>query len=295
MLDASGGGPSRNATAALLLTAAWALFTTELVAARVLAQDLAVVQITFVRLATQLVLLAPLLAVRGRAVLTTRRLPLHGLRAAASVAGMTLYYLAFALLPVAQATTLTFTQALWITLLAALLLGERLGRWRIGATLVGFLGVLVIARPGVGTIEPAMAIAVAGAFAGAMVMLLTRMLGRTESRLTIMSYVALFGTLLLAGPTWWAWQPIAAEHLPLLLVVGLFGTAGQFLMVRAFQLGEASALAPIDYVRLVFAVIAGYLLFGEVPDLWTAAGAAIIVGSAAYVTRREHHLARLNP
>jgi drug/metabolite transporter (DMT)-like permease len=200
---------------------------------------------------------------------------------------MVLFYVAFALLPMVVATTLTFTQALFLTLLAAVVLGERIGPRRIGATVVGFLGVLVVMRPDLTGFDPSMLVALACALGAALTMLCTRQLGRTESRLTIMCYVSLFSTLYLTLPALWTWQPVAPGQWGWLLVLGLAATLGQFLMVGAFVLGEASALAPIDYVRLVFTAIAGYIVFAEVPDAWTWIGSAIIIASALYVTYRE--------
>lgn len=205
---------------------------------------------------------------------------------------MVLFYVAFAVLPMALATTLTFTQALFLTLLAAIVLGERIGPRRIGATLVGFLGVVVAVRPGWIALDPNMFSALACALAAALTMLVTRQLGRTDSRLTIMCYVSMFSTLYLIGPAVWTWQPVAPAQFGWLLVLGLSATLGQFLMVGAFVIGEASALAPVDYVRLVFAAIGGYLVFGEIPDVWTWAGSAIIIASALYLAYREQVVAR---
>ena len=117
-------------------------------------------------------------------------------------------------------------------------------------------------------------------------------LGKTESGMTIMAYVSILGTIYLSGPTWYLWQPPDAAQLLILVTIGIVGTTGQFLFVHAFKRAEASALAPIDYVRLVFAVLAGYFLYAEIPDLWTWTGAAIIITSALAVTRLEHRAER---
>lgn len=284
--------PPRNLLGAALLTVSWVFFTAEMVAVRILSADLSVAQIGVFRQGIQVLALAPLILWTGGAVLRTARLPLHIGRAMCSASGMVLFYLAFALLPLALATTLTFLNAMFVILLAALVLGERIGPRRIGAVVVGFLGVLVVMRPGFATVEPGMLVALVGAFVAALLMVVTRSLSSTESRMTIMLFSSLFGLALIAVPAALTWAPLTAAHMPLLLLVGLAGTAGQFLMVGAFQVAEASALAPVDYIRLIFAVAAGYVMFDEVPDLWTWIGAATIIGAVAYATHRDRIAAR---
>lgn len=284
--------PTRNVLGAVLLTLSWVFFTTEMVVVRFLSEDLSIAQIGVFRQATQVIALAPLIWWTRGAVLRTDRLPEHVARALCSSGGMFLFYLAFALLPLALVTTLTFLQAMFVIVLAALMLGERIGPRRIGAVIVGFLGVLIVMRPGFAVVEPGMLVALAGAFVASLLMILTRSLSATEGRMTIMIYSASMGLVLIAIPAVFMWHTIQPHHLPMLLLVGVAGTTGQFLMVGAYQVAEASALAPVDYIRLIFAVAAGYLIFSEVPDFWTWAGAAVILGAVAYATHRESLAAR---
>ena len=277
---------------AILLTASWVFFTTEMVTVRMLAQDLSIAQIAVFRVSTQIILLLPIVIVTKGTVARTHKFGMHVLRAAFSSAGMVLFYFAFALLPVALATTLTFTQAMFVTLLAAVILKETVGRNRIGAVVVGFIGVLVVMRPGFATIDPGMFVALSGALVAALLMIVTRSLSATEGRFTIMLYSACFGLLMIAAPAAMSWSTMRPDHWPLLAIVGLAGTTGQFLMVWAFQVAEASALAPVDYIRLIFALIAGYVLFSEFPDVWTWIGAAIIVGSVTYAAHLDRRAAR---
>ena len=282
----------RNALGALLLTLAWVFFTTEIVTARILTADLSTPQIAVFRTVTQAIAFLPFILWTRGALLRTRIFPRHLLRAGLGASGMVLFYLAFAKLPVAVATTLTFMQAGFVTLLAALLLGEAIGPRRIAAVATGFLGVLVVMRPGFGGFDPAMFYALAAALVAAALMILTRSMSATEPRFTIMAYSGWLGLAVVAVPAALTWQPIQPAHWPLLALVGVMGTAGQFLMVGAFTVAEASALAPVDYVRLIFAVAAGYLLFAEIPDIWTWIGSGIIIGSVLYSTHRERQAAR---
>ncbi|MFM8989757.1 MAG: EamA family transporter, partial [Alphaproteobacteria bacterium] len=163
-------------------------------------------------------------------------------------------------------------------------------RW--SATIVGFVGVVVVMRPGAVEFSPAYLVAVAGAATGASITLTTRALARREAPVQIMAYIALICTASTLLPGILAWEWPDARQAFWLAAIGIFGPAGQYVAIRAFRLGEASALAPVDYARLIFAVAAGYLVFAEVPDAWTVAGAAIIVCSTLYITIREARLAR---
>lgn len=283
---------AQNVLGAVLLTVSWVFFTTEMVLARILAENLSLFQIAAVRLATQAAILAPVIVITGFAVMRTARLPLHIVRAILSVSGMVLFYLTFALLPVAMATTLTFTTSMFLMVLAALILGETIGPRRITAVAVCFVGVLVVMRPGFVGFDPVMLVALAGAAVAALLMVVTRALSSTESRITIMAYSACLGLVLMSVPAAVFWEPASADQWAMLGVLSLSGTVGQFLMVSAFQVAEASALAPVDYVRLIFAVIAGYTIFAEIPDIWTWAGAVIIVTSVAAATHFERLAAR---
>ena len=279
--------PSRTVLGAVLLTISWVFFTTEMVTVRLLSEDLSIAQIGVFRQATQALVLLPVVLWTYGAVLRTGRFRTHIGRAGCSVGGMYLFYLAFALLPLALATTLTFLQAMFIIVLAALMLGEAIGPRRVGAVTVGFCGVLIVMRPGIAEFQPGMLVALSGAFVAALLIIITRSLSATESRVTIMIYSSWMGLVLIGLPAFLTWQPIELRHLPLLALVGAAGTTGQFLMVGAFQVAEASALAAVDYVRLIFAVCAGYVMFSEVPDFWTCVGAAVILGAVGYATHRE--------
>ncbi len=290
-IPAAGG--VRNVAGAVLLAASWIFFTAEMTATRILAEHLSVPQIVSFRLGIQALLAVPLVIFTGGALLSTNRIRLHLLRAICSAAGMVLFYIAFATLPLATATTLTFTVAIWLTIFAALFLNEKVGLRRTSAVAVGLVGVLIVMRPGFQTIEIGMVAAVVGAVVAALLMIVTRSLAMTDTRLTIMTYSAFIGLVVMAVPAALAWQPITtAQQWQLLALVGLAGTIGQFMMVSAFQLAEASALAPVDYVRLIFALIAGYAVFNELPDLWTWVGAAVIITSTAYTTYRDRVVAR---
>ncbi|MBM3547924.1 MAG: DMT family transporter [Alphaproteobacteria bacterium] len=193
---------------------------------------------------------------------------------------------AVALLPLNEFTALTFTQPLFQTIGAALILGEAVRRWRWIGTLAGFLGVLIVMRPGTEAFTPASLLALFGASTYAAVALIMKR-ASNESSITAVLYVS-FGITCLSLPvaaTVWVWP--SAYALMVMAAIGALGTIGWFAFAYAFKLADASALAPYDFTRLPFVAVPDYLMFGEVPDVWTWLGAAVIFAASAFVTRAE--------
>lgn len=215
---------------------------------------------------------------RGR-MLRTRRHGLHFLAGVTTVASTLFLFSGLALLPLAFATSLSFTAPLFATVMAVLLLSERvtLARWVTIAA--GFAGVLIILRPGVAPVSPASMLPLGFAVAYAFWFILMKRLGSTEQKTTTTFYQTVWSALLLtliALPEWqwpsWdaAWRSAAMASL---------GTAAIFLVAWAFDLAEASLVAPFDYIRLPLIALIAYLAFGEVPDIFTVLGALVIVGA----------------
>jgi drug/metabolite transporter (DMT)-like permease len=251
-----------------------------------------VATIVLARALGQLAWVSPMLLRHGTSLLHTRQLPLQALRGGLSLMSWGLYYIGFLRLTLATATVLSFTSVLFITALAGPLLGENVGRRRWTATLVGFAGVLLVARPGVLPLGWPLAASLLSALFGAAMALTTRHLARTERTGTIMLYIGLFTT---AGALPFAWPGLewpGWTNALLLCGMALLGPAGMQLWISALRLADASAIAPISYVRLVFAATTGLLFFGEVVDGWLIAGAVLIVGSALYITRQGGPAAR---
>lgn len=293
-------GPARLAWAELpgnirgtaLLVISFGFFTFEIVGAKMLGERLPTAQVVFVRSAAQLIALVPFIAMAGLVVFRTNHLGLHVLRSTLGVAGLFCYFYSFGHLPLANATTLSFTKALFLTILAALVLREVVGPRRWTATLIGLLGVLIVVRPGMEGFDWVALVAVLGSLTGAGLMTCTKMLTGKESTLSIMAYVAVITTAYSIGPGLWSWKAPDSFELTWLIVIGVSGPIGQFFGISAFRAAEASFLAPIDYVRLLISVLVGMWLFAEVPTIWTGLGAAVIVGSTLYVNHREMQVAR---
>lgn len=249
-------------------------------------------QIALARAFFALAALSPFLLRAGPGVLATRHPMVHLIRALSGSAAMVCGFYALVLLPLADVTALSFTTPLFTILLAVAILGERV-RWRRwSATAVGFLGVLIMVRPGGSAIEPGALLALGMALGIAIATVMVKRLPPDESKVAMLFWFCISSVLLTAVPAALVWRPPSFEEWLLLAAIGTLGVAAQSLIVRAYVIGEASFVAPFDYSKLLLAVLIGLLLFDELPDLWTLAGALVIVGSTLYIARREARLDR---
>lgn len=283
-------GDSLRATFWIL--ASCVLFATMGALAKLAGQRLHSFEVSFFRAFFGLLVVLPLLVRAGSGVLRTSRPMLHVTRSTLGTMGVLFGFYAVTHMPLAEATALGFTKPLFQVLLAAFVLREvvRMRRW--AATAVGFVGVLVMVRPDAGSIQWAALAGLAGAFCGASVSVTLRHMVRLEPELTILGWLGIVGSVVSGMVAAFVWQTPSVHELGLLFLMALVGTASQFCMMRGFRLGEASALAPIDYARLPISAFYGVLLFAEWPDPMSILGAAIIAGSTLYIARREAALAR---
>ena len=229
---------------------------------------------------------------RTGALLRTRRLGGHAVRAVSGLMGMGCAFLALSLLPLADQTALNYTQPLFIILLAIPWLGERPGPARWAAVLIGFAGVLVIAAgQGLGSGSGLVAgygVAALGGFFGALSTMLVRQLSATEASTTIVLWQALLMTAMTAVALPFVWTAPGWADLGLLVLVGLIGGAGQVLNTEAFASAQVSSLGPYTYTGLLWAGLLGWMVWGEAPGLAMLAGSALIVGAGFLVLRGEY-------
>jgi len=281
-----------NVRGALWMLASCFMFSTMGLFVKLLGEHLPSHQAAFFRALFGLAAVLPFVLGMGRAGFATKRLPLHLTRGLTGAAAMLCGFYSMAHLPLADSVALSFTKPLWLIPLAVLFLGEivRVRRWV--ATGAGFLGVVVMMRPGQGPIDPAVYVALTGAFFVALVTVQVKKLISTEHPATLIFYSTCIASLVTAVPAFVVWQTPEPRELLLLLIAGLLGTIGQSLGIRALQAGDSTAVAPIDYVRLLISGFYGYWFFGDVPDVWTRVGAAIIVGSTLYIAHREAQLGK---
>lgn len=228
----------------------------------------------------------------GLGSLRTRRPGAQALRAAVGLATMVLFFLALKFMPLAEATVLAFASPLFVTALSVPLLGERVGWRRLAAVVVGFLGVVIILRPGTAVFSPYAVLPVAASFFFALGMVLARRLSVTESSIAIVFYTTLAGLLVGAASLPAVWVTPAAEDLPVLVVLGLLGGLGQFLITAAFRHAAVAVVAPFEYSALIWATLLGFMLWGELPDLPTVGGAAVLTAAGLFIVYRETRVPR---
>jgi len=221
-----------------------------------------------------------------RALRSSRPVP-HLMRGFLWVVATILFFTSFAYLDLAEATALIFVAPLFITALSAVFLKEQVGWRRWFAVIAGFVGVLVVIRPGSTAFQLVSLLPVAVAFLYALLMLGARWVDPRESAWTMLLYMTGASALLSAFVVPFFWTPIQAEHLWFFVGVALFGTAGMTLMTQAFRFAPASIVAPFDYTGLLWATMLGWWFWHEVPDAWAILGAAIIVASGIFILWRE--------
>lgn len=280
-------GLSSNLRGILWILIGSVFFSLNDMTVKLLGETIHPVEISFFRYVIGMVLLAPVFIRMGREGLRTQRLGMHFFRAVIAGTGQAMVYYAVIHLLLADATAFSFSRPIFMTVLAVIILGEVVGWRRWTATAVGFIGVLIMLRPGQAGIDPAALIAIAAAvlFAGGLVII--RYLSSTESPNQILFYYQMFGALIFLGPTVWLWVTPSVQEWAFLILIGTLTCAAMICFVRGFSAGEASILGPIEYMRLIYAALIGFFVFHESPDIWTWAGAAVIIGSAMYIGRVE--------
>ena len=196
------------------------------------------------------------------------------------------FILAFRYLPLADAHAIAGIAPLLVTALAVPILGEKVGLRRWSAIAIGFLGLLVIVRPGIGVFNPAALIPLAGAGLWSVYQILVRKVA-DDSAATSLLYMAVIGAAVMSVLAPFFWRPPDLAGWLLLLSLGVVGSLGHFILIKAFQFAPASSLQPFHYVVLLWATVIGYVVFGDLPDMWTIAGAGIIAASGLYAFYRE--------
>jgi drug/metabolite transporter (DMT)-like permease len=196
-------------------------------------------------------------------------------------------FVALGLMPLADAVAITFAGPLLIVALSAIFLGETVGPRRWTAVIVGFIGMLVIIRPGAGTFQFAALLPVAVAFFYALYQIITRLISHRSDPLSMLFYTALVGAVAMSIIVPFDWQTPTIEQWLMLIVAGFLGGLGHYAIIKAYERTEAALVAPFAYTEIVWATSLGLLVFGDFPDLFTFIGTAIIVASGLYVLQRE--------
>ena len=267
----------------LLMLVATAAFASMHAAIRHASTGLHPFEIAFFRNFFMLILLLPVLQRVGFGVLRTRHLGLYALRGALNTVAMLSFFFALSITPLVQVTALGFSAPLFATLGAALILGEvvRMRRWV--AMIIGFAGTLIILRPGLVEIDTGSMLVLFSSAMWALALLCIKKLSATESSVAITAYMAIF-------IPFWQWPTL--EQYAALALIAFLGTIAQTCMNQALHEADASTVLPVDFAKLIWTTALGYILFAEIPDLWTYAGGALIFGAATYIGVRESQLQR---
>jgi drug/metabolite transporter (DMT)-like permease len=238
----------------------------------------------------QIIMTLVIAAIAGRALpalMRTKRPALQVTRGVVTLISMLCGFSAVIHIPLAQATAIGFSQVFFVTIAAVVFLKERVDARRWAATIIGFAGVMIMLDPSSGGLNLYALASVAGALFGACITISVRLMASSERTETILLWQGAVLMAVLAIPCWLWWTPPSPEQWAWLVVLSLFGTAGQWLITRAYQVGEAAALAPLDFTRLILSCFTGFVFFAEIPALTTAIGAAIVIGATLYTIRKN--------
>lgn len=254
---------------------------------RFIADGFSPFQLVFLRGVVAMLFLAPMFWRTGIAGLRTTQFRLHCGRSFLTYSGLLLWFYSVTVIPLADYYALLFTLPLFTIAGAVLFLGERAGPRTWVATTVGFIGALVILRPGFVEVSLGAVAALGAGLSYAGVNTCTRVLARKDSATVIVAYVNFLVLLLALVPALMTWSTPGTTDLLVIVGIGVVSTIGQIALTRAIALAEARVIQPFDFLRLPLAALFGYVLFAELPDLWTWVGAIIIFASAYYVLSRE--------
>jgi len=263
------------------------LFVSMDTVAKYLTASYPVHQVVWARYIFHVLLLFAWLGPRAPWVLRTRRLGLQLWRSLLLLLTTFFFFTALSFMALVDASVIMFIGPIVLTLLAALVLREHVGARRWSGVVIGFIGALIVIRPGTSMLQPAAVFAVAAACCYALYQITTRQLSYSDAPLTTLSYTALVGALLssFAAPFGWVWPDAAGWAL--MALVGLIGGLGHFCVIKAFQAAPAAVVAPFGYSSIVWSTSFGFVIFEHLPDIWTIFGGTIIIGSGIYILHRE--------
>ncbi len=253
---------------------------------KVLAEDYHPLEIAFLRAVVMFVVLAPFVA-RSSAALRTSR-PWHQIgRGLCIIASTVFFVFGLSRMPIADATAIGFASPLLVTALSIPFLGEKVGIRRWSAVIVGFIGVLIVVRPGTGAFDIAAVFPLLSAVAWALGLILTRMMRSSEAALTTTFYSTIVGGVACAVALPLVWETPDLNGLMLMIVMGVLSAIGQYLFALSITLAAASIVAPFSYSQMLWSTLVGFFVFSAMPDAITWIGAAIVIASGLYTLHRE--------
>ncbi len=283
-----------NAHGLLLMGLAMFLFSAADTQAKVLTETLHPIQIVWCRQIGLLTGALYFLSRNGSGILRSSQPKLQLLRGGLAIGSAVFFVMAIKFVPIADAVAVSFIAPFIVTILGAILLGEAVGIHRWSAVILGFIGALIVIRPGMGAIHPASLLVVVAATFFAARQVLSRYLSRHDRTETTVFYTAIItvGLLTLPLPFVWTW-PTSRLEVILLVSFALMAGTGEILVIKALELAESVVVAPVQYSLLIWGTIYGFVVFGDFPDIWTWIGALIIVATGIYTLHRERLKARM--
>jgi drug/metabolite transporter (DMT)-like permease len=274
----------------MLATMFW--FVTLDSTAKYLIQTYPVVQVIWARFFFHLLFVVLLMGPQLSTRIKSQNLLHQCLRSLFMFSTTVLFFVGISFLPLATASTIMFMSPVIVTLLSIPLLGEKVGPRRWVGIAIGFVGALVVMRPGTDSLQLSILVVLAAAFTNALYQVFTRKLGTRDSPMTSLFYTGVIGALVTTVVAPFYWQPVAAFDWLLFVFAGIAGGIGHLCLIRAFRYAPASVVAPFSYSSLLWATTFGFVLFGDLPGAWTLSGAALIIGSGLYIFHREQALKR---
>jgi drug/metabolite transporter (DMT)-like permease len=274
----------------MLATMFW--FVTLDSTAKYLMQSYPVVQVIWARFFFHLLFVILLMGPQLVSRIKSHSLLLQGLRSLFMFTTTALFFVGISLLPLTTASTIMFMAPVIVTILSIPLLGEEVGVRRWIGIAIGFAGALVVMRPGTDSLQLSILVVLAAAVTHALYQVFTRKLGTRDSSMTSLFYTGVVGALVTTIVAPFYWQPVAAFDWLLFVFAGIAGGIGHLCLIRAFRHAPVSVVAPFSYSSLLWATAFGFVLFGDLPDVWTLSGAALIIGSGLYIFHREQALKR---
>jgi drug/metabolite transporter (DMT)-like permease len=274
-----------------LMVAAFATFAMLDATAKYLVAHLGVGLVVFARYAFSLVFVSLWVWQQGGSgLLVTGNGVLQVVRGLLLVVSTGTNFLAVGYLQLAQTSSIAFSNPLWVCALSPLLLGERVGPRRWFAVLIGFIGVLLIIRPGTVSFHWAMLLSLTSALSTALYQIATRKVGAEDRALTSLFYVSLVGSFAAAPLAPIGWVMPGLGQWGLMVLMGFYGMLGHFMLTQAHRMVPAPVLAPFVYIQIIWMTLIGFVVFGDVPDAMTVAGASVVVASGLYVFYRERQV-----
>lgn len=260
--------------------------------AKFLTTDFHPVQVIWFRQLGLLAGVIVLLCIKGPSILRSEQQKLQITRGTLSIGSALFFVFAIKYAALADAIAVSFVVPFFVTILGAVILKEAVGIRRWSAVVIGFIGALIIIRPGTDAVHPAVLLVVFAAFFFALRQIIGRLLADTDRTVTTVAYTAIIGSLLITLPLPLVWQtPQSSTHILLIIGMTVLAAAGEVMVIKALEVAEAVAVAPIHYTLIIWGTFYGFIVFGQFPDLWTWVGTSIIVSAGIFTWWRSRRIA----